>query len=137
MKRLAVYFIRLAVVAVSSLAIVMAFGAQPALAVDFFPGSNPDDVCSGAAADSAACSGTGDDILTGNDGVILRAAELIAIVAGIAAVITIIIAGIMFITASGDANKISTAKKTVIYAVVGLLVIVLARAIVIFVVGNL
>lgn len=119
----------LALAGVFALAILV--NPQPALAVNFFG-----DACNGAGSGAAACSGSGADNISGTDGIILRAAALISIVAGIAAVIVIMIAGIMFITAAGDSGKISTAKNTITYAVVGLVVIVLARAIVVFVVSN-
>lgn len=118
---------------VAAFAVVMVgiFAPQNAAAVDFFGG-----LCQGAGQGTAACSGDGKDNISGTDGVILKAAELVSIIAGIAAVIVIMIAAIMFITAGGDAGKISNAKKTIVYAVVGLVVIVLARTIVIFVIGN-
>lgn len=116
----------------SVFAIVGAFATVPqiASAVDFFGGA-----CQGAAADSAACSGNGDTI-TGTNGIILRAAGLLSVLAAVAAVIGIMIAAIMFITANGDSSKISNAKQMIIYIVVGLLVIFAARAIVVFVVNN-
>ena len=117
--------------AITAALLLVALAPQAASAVDFFGG-----VCEGAGSGSAACSGDGKDNISGPNGVILKAAELISIIAGIAAVIVIMIAGIMFITASGDSGKISTARKTIVYAVVGLVVIVLARTIIIFVIGN-
>lgn len=114
-------------------AVILAVSAAPqtALAVDFFGGA-----CSGAGSGSAACSGNGSDTITGTNGIILKAASLMSIIAGIAAVLVIMISGFLFITAGGDSNKISTAKNSLIYAIVGLVVIVLARAIVIFVVSR-
>lgn len=104
--------------------------AQPVFAVDFFGG-----LCSGAGKDSAACAG-GSDKISGPNGIILKAANLLAIISGIAAVIMILIAGISMITAAGDSNKISSGKRTITYTVVGLVVIVLARTIVLFVVSR-
>lgn len=118
--------------AVAVVLLVFASVPQPAGAVDFFGG-----LCGGAGKGTAACSGNGKDNISGTDGIIIRATELISIIAGIAAIITIMIAGIMFITAAGDTNKISTARRTIVYAVVGLIVIVLARTIILFVVGNI
>jgi hypothetical protein len=107
---------------------------QAVSAIDFLP-SGSGDPCA-VQPDAVACSGR-DDNITGTDGIILQAAGLIAIVAGIAAVIAIIVSGIMFITAAGDSNKISTARNIIIYAVVGLIVIFLARTVVVFVVKNI
>jgi hypothetical protein len=93
--------------------------------------------CSGAGRDSAACSGSGADTITGTDGIIIKAAELVSIVAGIAAVLVIMLAGIMFMTANGDSGKISTAKSALTYAIVGILIVFLARTIVVFVVNSI
>lgn len=51
-------------------------------------------------------------------------------VVGTLAVIMIIVAGIMYTTASGDASKITRAKNTLTYSIVGLLVAFLAFAII-------
>jgi len=115
----------------AALSITFAYTAPSAAAFDFFGG-----VCTGAGSDSAACNKAGQKNITGTQGVILRAASLLAIIASVAAVIVILIAGMMFITAGGDSSKISSAKNTITYTVVGLIVIFLARAIVIFVVNR-
>jgi hypothetical protein len=53
------------------------------------------------------------------------------------AVIVIVIAAINFATAEGEPDKISRAKKTIIYAAIGLLVCLSAEAIVLTVIGRL
>lgn len=52
---------------------------------------------------------------------------------GIIAVIMIIIGGIKYVTSNGDSAQVTSAKNTVLYSVVGLVVAVLAFAIVNFV----
>ena len=56
---------------------------------------------------------------------------------GIVAVIIIIIGGINYMTSSGDAAKVKKAKDTILYGVIGLVICVLAFAIVNFIAGNL
>lgn len=51
------------------------------------------------------------------------------------AVVMIVVAGIRYIFSGGEQEATDKAKKTIIYAVVGLLVVLLASAIVSFVVG--
>lgn len=115
-------------VIVAFVSLVIVAVPQAASAIDYLR-----DACKGAGANSSACSGN--DKITGSGGIILRAAELLSIVAGIVGVIMIMVAGFVFITAGGDSGKITTAKQTITYTVVGLVVIFLARAIVIFVVN--
>ena len=56
---------------------------------------------------------------------------------GAIAVIMIIIGGIRYTTSNGDSNGIQSAKNTILYAVAGLVVAILAYAIVNFVVSDL
>lgn len=57
--------------------------------------------------------------------------------AGIIAVIMIMVAGINYVLAAGDAGKLGKAKTMLIYTIIGLLVVVLSGAIVNFVVGGI
>lgn len=58
-------------------------------------------------------------------------------IAGALAVIMIIVSGIMYMTAGGDAKKAALAAKSIMVTIIGLIVIVLAYAIVNFVIGNI
>ena len=53
------------------------------------------------------------------------------------AVIMIVIAGFRFVTSNGDSNTISSARNTILYAVIGLVVAFLAYALVNFVIRQL
>lgn len=80
---------------------------------------------------------TSDNKFYGPNGVLTKAAGLITWVGGVAAVIMIILGGFTFVTGSGDPNTLSAAKKTVLYAVVGLVVLVLPSAIIRLVISKL
>lgn len=58
------------------------------------------------------------------------------LVAGMVAVIVIVIAGIRFAAANGDSNQVQAAKNMVFYGVVGLVVIIAAAGITQFVLTN-
>lgn len=53
-----------------------------------------------------------------------------------AAVLIIVIAGLKFITEQGDPQGVTKARETIIYALVGLVIVVMAEAIVTFVIGK-
>lgn len=55
---------------------------------------------------------------------------------GFVAVVMIIFGGFQYITSSGDAAKVTKAKNTIMYGVIGLVIALLAFAIVNFVLGN-
>lgn len=56
---------------------------------------------------------------------------------GVVAVIMIIYGAIQYTTSAGDSGKVASAKNTIIYAIVGLIVAILAYAIVNFVVSTI
>lgn len=93
--------------------------------------------CSGNASDSAVCKDKdGTNRIWGTEGVLTDVANILAIIVGVAAVITIIISGIMYMTSQGDSSKVQAAKNAIIYAVIGLIVVAMARVIVGFVVNR-
>ena len=62
--------------------------------------------------------------------------NVVLTVLGLVAVIMIIFGGVQYTTSSGDATKVTKAKNTILYAVVGLIIALLAFAIVNFVLNN-
>jgi len=72
---------------------------------------------------------------TEGDVLIKNALNLTYFIAGIIAVIVIIVAGIMYTTSSGDTGRVSKAKNLLTYAIVGLIVVLLAFVITNIVIG--
>ncbi|MBR2855519.1 hypothetical protein IKE99_01080 [Candidatus Saccharibacteria bacterium] len=77
--------------------------------------------------DAAGCSGNSKDDLSNAVQDILKA---IVVALGVVAAVFIVIGAINYITSNGDSGKIEKAKKTIIYAAIGLAVSALAFAIV-------
>ncbi len=67
------------------------------------------------------------------DELIVTAINILSIVVGIVAVIMIIVGGFKYITSNGDSGAVSSAKNTILYAIVGLVIVALAQIIVRFV----
>lgn len=63
--------------------------------------------------------------------------NILLFVAGVAAVIIIVVGGLRFVTSEGDANSANKAKNAVVYACVGLVLATLAYAMVNFVLYGL
>lgn len=78
-----------------------------------------------------------DNALFGENGILTKAAQIITIMVGIASVIMIIIGGLQYILASGDPTNITNAKNTILYAIIGLVVTVLAQTIISLVLVSL
>ena len=69
--------------------------------------------------------------------VINTAIKILGWVVGVASVILVMIGGFSYITSAGNPEKTATAKKRIIYALVGLLIAALAWAIVHFVINRI
>ena len=96
------------------------------------------EVCSGNYPDSvkSACGcSTGDSDTLPN--VVVNILNGVIAVAGVIAVVFVVVGGVQYMTSSGDAGKVKKAKDTILYAVIGLAVCVLSYAIVNFVILNL
>ncbi len=63
--------------------------------------------------------------------------NILLYILGAIAVIMIVIGGIKYTTSNGDSSQITSAKNTILYAVIGLIVAIMAYAIVNFVVTSL
>lgn len=61
---------------------------------------------------------------------IRAAVNILSLIIGIAAVVMIILGGLKYVTSGGDSNKVANAKGTITYALIGLVIAVLAQAIV-------
>ena len=113
-------------------------GLQPAYADPLFGGDGQRALCEGDAAKSAVCQDNTDkNPLTGDGGVLIGIANIIALIAGAAAVIVLIVSSIRYITSGGDQQKVSSAKSTLINALIGIAVIVLGRTLIVYVLNRI
>ena len=62
--------------------------------------------------------------------------DLVYFFFGVAAVISIIISGILYVVSNGDSGKVTQAKNGVLYGVVGLVISLMAFVITGFVIGR-
>jgi len=91
-------------------------------------------VCSGVSGQTGSSCGTGGVNLNKIIGAVLN---IISAIAGVLAVIMIIISGLKYITSSGEAQAIASAKNTLIYAIVGIIVVATSQIIVHYVLKNI
>jgi len=121
MKRIKYLVLTLGIVAGFGLAVMPA----PVGAINVFSS------CDGS--DSAVCKGKGETL----GGYIKTGVNILLYLLGVVSVIMIIYAGILFVISGGDTANIKKAKDTILYSVVGLVVALMAYAIVNFVIGVL
>jgi hypothetical protein len=113
-------------VSLVSVTSVPAFAAPPAAATDVDPKGSIQDGINGAGGSSAGSLQDG----------IKKVVNILLFLLGALAVVVIVIGGIRYTLSNGEQAQIKQAKDTILYAVVGLIVAILAYAIVNFVVGQ-
>ncbi len=126
-------------VMISSLMLVLPVALPTA--VSYAQGCNgvPDTVATGAQKASGGtvnCNASGG--LTGNTqnqvgDIASKIVNVFSIIVGAAAIIMIIYSGFRYITSGGSSERIGSAKTTLIYAIIGLVVVALAQILVHFV----
>jgi hypothetical protein len=117
-----------------SLAVIFGLVLVPVAAVGAINVDPLDNICSESKSDSEVCKekARNEDISVTIGDVI----NLLLFVVGAISVIMIIVGGILYAVSTGDQSRITKAKYTIIYAVAGLVVSLLAYAIVNFVVDS-
>lgn len=91
----------------------------------------------GAAGDASTASACNPGAATGSVGKTVRTIiNLISLAAGAAAVIMLMIGGFKYATSSGNADAAKSARSTITYALLGLVIVGVAQIIVQFVIHN-
>jgi ABC-type Fe3+ transport system permease subunit len=103
------------------------------LAVFFSVGGATDAINSGAI---KAC-GTSCNTATTVGGIFTNIATTLTFVIGGISVIMIIIGGLRYVLSNGDSKAVGEAKNTILYAVIGVIVAIMAYAIIGFVTENI
>lgn len=67
---------------------------------------------------------------------ITRVVNLFSVIVGIVAVVMIIIGGFRYIISGGDSSSVSDAKNTILYAIVGLIIVAISQFLVRFVLSQ-
>jgi len=100
------------------------------------------ELCSGAdlnftvnGGSPAGCGDTGNAVGTVNN-IVALVINIFSVVVGIIAVIMIIIGGIRYVTSGGNDQSVASAKNTILYAIIGLIIVALAQIVVKFVLNK-
>ncbi len=128
--------IKTILLSVASMAVLVA----PVL-VTSSAGAVPDlknNLCSGVDLDTTKVGNCGS---AGNenkalDNIITLVVNVFSVVVGFIAIVMMIYGGFKYITSSGDSGNVTAAKNTIMYALIGLVVVALAQVIVKFVLAK-
>lgn len=78
----------------------------------------------------------GNRLVGSSNSAVVSVVNILTYIAGVIILVLIIYAGYKYISSGGDSNKVNSAKSTLIGAIVGLVIIVLAQVIVHFVINT-
>jgi len=124
---------RLMLIGLSTVSVLLiALAARPTTTV--FASTPQQEVCQGVGAASGRGNCQSDISLTR---VIKNVINIFSVIVGIVAVIMIILSGFKYITAAGDSGNITSAKQTLTFAIIGIVVTALSQFIVWFVLDNI
>jgi hypothetical protein len=126
MKRTKIY--------ITIVGILLSLGISVTTPIAIVAASPQSTVCStlGAGSNCNTTPSNGVDV----DSAVTSVVNILSSVVGVIAVIMLIIAGIRFMTSNGNSNNVATARSTMIYALVGLVVVALAQFIVNYVLSR-
>ena len=122
MKKIHMFFAALVVVAMSAFIFVPVSSVNAANALDTACSNNED---------SALCQDGTKNKTT--DSLVKTLINTLLFIIGAISVLMIIIGGILYVVSQGDSGSVTKAKNTILYSVIGLVVSLLAYAIVNFV----
>lgn len=123
----------LALVAVPAL--VLSIGSAPVFAQE---SNNTINLASGGVTQGVGAARGADqpDDLFGPTGIFRTITNVLLFIIGAVSVIMLIIGGFKYVTSQGDSSKVTEAKNTILYAIIGLIVAILAFAVISFVTGQ-
>jgi Type IV secretion system pilin len=132
MKKKSIKVILAGILTVPIMALELTFAgamSQPVSAVNFNTGA-------AGGASSAQGAGQPSDLF-GNGGVFQKVTNIALYLIGAVSVLMLIYGGIRYTLSGGDSKNVTAAKNTILYAIVGIVVAILAFAIVNFVITSL
>lgn len=86
--------------------------------------------------DAAKPTGANGNLFTGGGSLFHTVSDTLIFIVGAVSVIMLIIGGLRYVLSSGNATSVEGAKNTILFAIIGLIVAILAFAIVQFVVTK-
>lgn len=102
------------------------------------PSEFKNELCGGAnlSLSTGDCSPPGENPTNKLNDLVAVIINVLSIVIGIVAVIMILWGGLKFITSGGDSGQVASARQTILYAIVGLLIVAFAQVFVRFVLNR-
>jgi hypothetical protein len=120
----------IAILPALALGVVVAVAPQVANAADYNLGSGVNDANPNGGGSSVPTT------LFGVGGIFTTIVNILLYIIGAVSVIMLIIGGVRYVVSGGDSGAVTSAKNTILYAIVGIVVAILAYALVNFVITS-
>ncbi|OGL30673.1 hypothetical protein A3F37_03555 [Candidatus Saccharibacteria bacterium RIFCSPHIGHO2_12_FULL_41_12] len=130
---------RLLMYSLASVSLFLAFFSPVFLSSSVYAADISNNLCKGADlrfSGNANCADTTKDSSAKLDKLVTDIVNIFSVIVGVVAVIMIIYGGFRYIISGGDSSNVTNAKNTILYALVGLVVVALAQFIVKFVLSK-
>ncbi len=117
---------------IAGLSLLIGFAAfTPAVALAATPKST---VCTTLGSNAGCTSNANGSVSI--DSIVKAVVTILSAVVGIVSVIMIMVGGFRYVTSGGDANNVKSAKSTITYAIIGLVIVAFAQIIVKYVLAK-
>jgi heme/copper-type cytochrome/quinol oxidase subunit 2 len=119
----------------------LALGILPTLSAQAGAAAIQQSACQGAnldltSANASTCQTTTADSSSHLNSIIANIINAFSVIVGLVAVVMIIFGGFRYVTSGGESGNISNAKNTILYAIIGLVIVAFAQFIVKFVLAK-
>lgn len=101
-----------------------------------FANTSQDSVCQGIGLASTSDGCTEDTSGPTVNSTIRAVITILSFIVGAVSIIMVMVGGFKYVTSGGDSNKVASAKSTILYAIVGIVITVMAQVIVRFVLNK-
>lgn len=95
-----------------------------------------DQICAGLGATDGGDGCSDSSGSTSLSDTVAAAINIMSVVVGAIAVIMIVVGGLKYVSSQGDSSGVASAKNTIVYALVGIIIVVLAQVMVRFVITR-
>lgn len=126
---------------ITQIILAAAFALSAIVAIPAIASAQPDiqsNLCSGASSlqfgQERSCDT--DDPQGQVNKLVTQIINIFSVLVGIVAVIMIIYGGFRYITSGGESGNVTTAKNTILYAIIGLVIVALAQFVVKFILSK-
>ena len=115
---------------------LMVFGAAAVVQPAYVNAVGKEDICAGldAAGGTSSCNTPAGGATV--ESTVKTLVSIFSWVVGVISIVMVIVGGFQYVTSGGDSGKVTTAKNTIMYALIGIVIVALAQLMVNYVLAK-